>query len=46
MVSANDPVESFLNSIQVVKEVFSPLEIGIRTAVKDFEHCWPKNSAE
>ncbi|XP_028782625.1 mitochondrial substrate carrier family protein C-like [Neltuma alba] len=41
MVSANDPVESFFNSIQVVKEVLSPLEIGIRKAAKDLEHCWP-----
>ncbi|XP_050250214.1 uncharacterized protein LOC126697315 [Quercus robur] len=45
MVSANDPIESFLNSIQVVKEVLSPLELGIRKAAKDLEHCWggPKN---
>lgn len=42
MVSANDPIESFLNSIQ---EVLSPLELGIRKAAKDLEHCWggPKN---
>ncbi|XP_061374209.1 uncharacterized protein LOC133316443 [Gastrolobium bilobum] len=45
MVSANDPVESFFNSIQVVKESLSPLEVGFRKAAKDLEHClvWPKN---
>lgn len=38
----NDPVvESFLNSIQVVKNAFSPLESSIRKAAKDFEQCWP-----
>ncbi|KAI4346371.1 hypothetical protein L6164_007270 [Bauhinia variegata] len=41
MVSPNDPVESLLNSIQVVKEAFSPLETGIRKAAKDLQHCWP-----
>ncbi|XP_054814007.1 uncharacterized protein LOC129314555 [Prosopis cineraria] len=45
----NNPVESFFNSIQVVKEALSPLEIGIRKAAKDLEHCWiawpgPKNN--
>ena len=39
MVSGNDPVESFFNSIQVVKESLSPLEVGIRKAAKDLEHC-------
>ncbi|XP_027363501.1 mitochondrial substrate carrier family protein C [Abrus precatorius] len=39
MVSANDPVESFFHSIQVVKESLSPLEVGIRKAAKDLEHC-------
>ncbi|XP_059456493.1 uncharacterized protein LOC132186530 [Corylus avellana] len=46
MVSANDPIESFCNSIQAVKEVLSPLELGIRKAARDLEHCWgggPKN---
>ena len=38
MVSGNDPVESFFNSIQVVKESLSPLEVGIRKAAKDLEH--------
>lgn len=41
MVSANDPVESFFNPIQVVKEALSPLEVGIRKAATDLEHCWP-----
>ncbi|XLR61245.1 hypothetical protein S83_011917 [Arachis hypogaea] len=40
MVSGNDPVESFFNSIQVVKESLFPLEVGIRKAVKDLEHCF------
>ncbi|CAI8604212.1 unnamed protein product [Vicia faba] len=40
MVSANDPVESFFNSIQVMKESLSPLELGFRKAAKDFEHCF------
>ncbi|KAK7279687.1 hypothetical protein RJT34_24744 [Clitoria ternatea] len=39
MVSGKDPVECFLNSIQVVKESLSPLEVGIRKAAKDLEHC-------
>lgn len=48
MLSANDPVESFLNSIQLVKNVLAPLEFHIRSAAKDFEHCWPgfKNWAD
>lgn len=48
MVTANDPIESFFNSIQVVKEVLSPLELGIRKAAKDFEHCWggPKSKGD
>lgn len=34
MGSGNDPVESFFNSIQAI-------EVGIRKAAKDLEHCWP-----
>uniref|UniRef100_A0A5B6ZI21 Putative Mitochondrial substrate carrier family protein isoform 1 n=1 Tax=Davidia involucrata TaxID=16924 RepID=A0A5B6ZI21_DAVIN len=47
MLSANDPVESFFNSLQVVKDALLPLESGIRRAAKDLEHCWPgsKNGA-
>ncbi|XP_027087050.1 calcium-dependent mitochondrial ATP-magnesium/phosphate carrier protein 1 [Coffea arabica] len=41
-MGGNDPVmESFLNSIQVVKNAFSPLESSVRKATKDFEQCWP-----
>ncbi|CAB4270587.1 unnamed protein product [Prunus armeniaca] len=45
MLSANDPVESFFNSIQLVKEALSPLELSFRKAAEDFECCWagPKN---
>lgn len=45
MVSGSDPVESFFNSVQVMKESLSPLEVGIRKAAKDLEHCLagPKN---
>lgn len=41
MVSGNDPVESFFNSVELVKNVIAPLESGFRKAAKDFEHCWP-----
>lgn len=40
MVSGNDPVESLLSSIQVVKDAFSPLELSIKKATKDFEFPW------
>ncbi|KAJ6317532.1 hypothetical protein OIU76_013136 [Salix suchowensis] len=40
MASTNDPIESFMNSIQVVKDALSPLELGIRKATKDLETCW------
>ncbi|CAN1257959.1 S-adenosylmethionine carrier 1, chloroplastic/mitochondrial [Linum perenne] len=40
MVSRNDPMEPFFNSIQSVKGALSPLEQGIRKAAKDFEACW------
>ncbi|KAJ8747263.1 hypothetical protein K2173_014409 [Erythroxylum novogranatense] len=52
MVSTNDPVESFLNSIQVVKDALLPLELGIKRAAKDVEkdveNCWgvSKSSGE
>ncbi|KAL3523373.1 hypothetical protein ACH5RR_016207 [Cinchona calisaya] len=43
--NSNDPVvESFLNSFQVVKSAFLPLESSIRKAAKDFEQCWPRIS--
>ncbi|KAK4356165.1 hypothetical protein RND71_025136 [Anisodus tanguticus] len=40
---SGDPVESFLNSVQLFKNAFSPIETGIKKVAKDFEHCWPKN---
>lgn len=40
-VNRNDPLESFLNSIEVVKNAFGPLESGFRKAAKDLEHRWP-----
>ncbi|CAJ1976787.1 unnamed protein product [Sphenostylis stenocarpa] len=45
MVTGSDPVESFFNSVQVMKESLSPLEVGFRKAAKDLEHCLagPKN---
>lgn len=39
MVSGNDPIESILNSLQVVKGVFSPLELSVKRAAKDLENC-------
>nr|DAD26088.1 TPA_asm: hypothetical protein HUJ06_027556 [Nelumbo nucifera] len=38
--SGNDPVESFINSFNAIKEALSPLESGIRQAAKDLESCW------
>lgn len=35
-----DPVESFCNSVQVVKNVLSPIESSIRKVAKDFEQKW------
>ena len=40
MVSGNDPVEPFFNPVQAVKDVLSPLELGVRRAAKDLEHRW------
>ncbi|KAK4385825.1 putative S-adenosylmethionine carrier 2, chloroplastic [Sesamum angolense] len=40
VVSGNDPLESFLNSIQVVKNAFSPIESNFRKVAKNFEHCF------
>lgn len=40
MMPANNPMESFLNSVQVVKDALSPLEFGMRKAAKDLEGCW------
>ncbi|XP_052185439.1 uncharacterized protein LOC127797024 isoform X2 [Diospyros lotus] len=41
MVSGNDPVEPFFNSIKLVKDALLPLESGIRKAAKEIEFCWP-----
>ncbi|KAF8021881.1 hypothetical protein BT93_G2119 [Corymbia citriodora subsp. variegata] len=46
MVSANDPIESFINTIQAFKGVLSPLESGIRKAAKDIETCWPSSNSK
>ncbi|GAB2276712.1 hypothetical protein Dimus_011428 [Dionaea muscipula] len=40
MVSGNDPIESFLNSVQVVKDALLPIECQIVKAAKDLECCW------
>ncbi|KAI3808999.1 hypothetical protein L1987_24963 [Smallanthus sonchifolius] len=40
-VNGNDPMESFYNSIELVKNAFGPIESGFRKAAKDFEHRWP-----
>ncbi|KAL6565331.1 hypothetical protein OROGR_002282 [Orobanche gracilis] len=40
VVSGNDPFELFLNSVQVVKNVFSPLESNFQKVAKNFEHCF------
>lgn len=46
MVSANDPIESFFNSIQAVKEVLSPVELGFWKVAKDLEYCFPGHKNE
>lgn len=40
-MSANDPIESFFNTIQAFKGALWPLESGFRRAAKDIESCWP-----
>ncbi|KAK1421252.1 hypothetical protein QVD17_23442 [Tagetes erecta] len=40
-VKGNDPLESFVNSIEVVKSAFGPIESSFRRAAKEFEHRWP-----
>lgn len=39
LVSENDPFESFLNSIKVVKNAIYPIESNFRNVAKHFEHC-------
>ncbi|KAL8210660.1 hypothetical protein R6Q57_005097 [Mikania cordata] len=43
MVNVNriDPLESFISSIEVVKNAFGPIESSFRIAAKDFEFGWP-----
>lgn len=45
-VNGNDPLESFLNSIELVKTALGPLESSFRKAAKDFEHRWPGSKNE
>ncbi|KAG2309125.1 hypothetical protein Bca4012_081955 [Brassica carinata] len=40
MVSANDPIETLFNSIQVVKDALLPIELGVKKAARDIESCW------
>ncbi|KAL6586551.1 hypothetical protein OROMI_001539 [Orobanche minor] len=40
VVSGNDSFELFLNSVQAVKNVFSPLESNFQKVAKNFEHCF------
>ncbi|KAF2611047.1 hypothetical protein F2Q70_00008398 [Brassica cretica] len=40
MVSANDPIETIFNPIQVVKDALLPIELGVKKAARDFESCW------
>ncbi|XP_073304970.1 uncharacterized protein [Primulina huaijiensis] len=40
MVRGNDTLESFLNPIQVLKNVFSPLELNFRKVAKKIELCF------
>lgn len=44
MVSKNDHIETIFNSIQVVKDAFHPIELGVKKAARDIENCW--NSKE
>lgn len=40
VASGNDPFESILNSIQVVKNAFSPIESNFQKVTKNFELCF------
>ncbi|CAE6031710.1 unnamed protein product [Arabidopsis arenosa] len=40
MVSKNDHIETLFNSIQVVKDVLLPIELGVKKAARDIENCW------
>ena len=43
--NGNDPLESFRNSVELVKNAFGPLESSLRKVAKDFEHRWPGSSS-
>ncbi|KVI09739.1 Calcium-binding EF-hand [Cynara cardunculus var. scolymus] len=45
-VNGNDPLESFLNSIELVKNALGPLESSFRKAARDFERRWPGSKNE
>ncbi|GAB4854908.1 hypothetical protein Ancab_023495 [Ancistrocladus abbreviatus] len=40
VVSGNDPMDLFLDSVQVVKDVFFAIRSGIKKAAKDLEYSW------
>ncbi|KAG6409385.1 hypothetical protein SASPL_127424 [Salvia splendens] len=40
VVSGNDPLDSFLNSIQVVRNAFWPIESNFQKVTKNFEQCF------
>lgn len=40
MVWGNDPIESFLNTVQGFKDALLPIECGVAKAAKDLESCW------
>lgn len=40
VVLGNDPLESFLNSIQVVRNALAPIESNFQKVTKNFEHCF------
>ncbi|PPD74299.1 hypothetical protein GOBAR_DD28773 [Gossypium barbadense] len=44
MMSKSDPLESNPIRIRFIKEVFSPLELGIKNAAKDLESCWGESN--
>ncbi|KAL1833067.1 hypothetical protein ACET3Z_002718 [Daucus carota] len=40
MVPGNNPLESFHNSVQLVKNAFAPFESSFQKVTNDFQHCW------
>ncbi|XP_076898191.1 calcium-dependent mitochondrial ATP-magnesium/phosphate carrier protein 1-like [Bidens hawaiensis] len=43
-VNRSDPLESFVNSIELVKHVLGPIETSFRKAANEFEHRWPSST--